>query len=77
MTATVQHHAMGGAAELTGGIASTRRGNAPAWLAIAGTPVIGAWTITLPLTGPDWDGGAIDDLLLVIGYAGDAPTWPT
>jgi hypothetical protein len=76
MSATVLHQGLGGAAVLTRGLASTRRGSAPTWLSIAGTPATGAWTITLPMSGPDWDGNQVTDVLLLIGYAGTAPAWP-
>ena len=78
VTAGVSHLGAGGSAQLTGGLASTRRGNAPQWLAIAGTDVTGDWQLTLPLDGGlGWDTGAIADVLLVVGYSGRAPAWLT
>ena len=78
VTAQVSHLGAGGSAQLTGGLASTRRGNAPQWLAIAGTDVTGDWQLTLPLDGGlGWDNGAIADALLVVGYSGRAPAWLT
>lgn len=78
VTAELSHLGAGGSAQLTEGLASTRRGNAPQWLTLAGTDVTGEWRLTLPLDGGlGWDDGAIADVLLVVGYVGQAPAWPT
>jgi hypothetical protein len=75
-TATLRHLGAGGDAQLKAGLASTRRGNAPQWTAVGGSPVIGDWQLTLPLNGLPFDNGDVADILLVVGYRGQAPRWP-
>ena len=68
--------AAGGEATTTDGIASTRRGNAPSWSGLYETTPAGDWRLSFgpdakPLFGP----GGLDDVLLVISWAGQAPVW--
>ncbi|WP_055565380.1 LamG-like jellyroll fold domain-containing protein [Streptomyces atriruber] len=73
---TVRHADRGGPARPVGGLASTRRGNAPAWTSISGSTPLGEWTLTLAEEAADLiDGGALDDVLFVVGYEGVTPLW--
>jgi len=70
---------VGGGAVSIDGVISTRRGNAPAWLPMVGRPVAGDWRLEFPdqpdvrkMFQEDW----IEDMLLVITYAGRLPHWP-
>jgi hypothetical protein len=66
----------GGEATATNGIASTRRGNAPSWIPLRGSDPAGEWQLSF---GNDakalFDSGALDDILLVIGWSGQSPAW--
>jgi hypothetical protein len=66
----------GGQATTTGGIASTRRGNAASWSALYGTTPAGDWQLSF---GSDaaalFASGALDDILLIISWTGQAPAW--
>jgi hypothetical protein len=66
----------GGDATATGGIASTRRGNASSWNALCGTNPAGDWQLSF---GADaaamFAGGAIDDVLLAISWIVQAQEW--
>jgi hypothetical protein len=77
--------ATGGSADTIGGTISVRRGNASAWVPIAGKSPVGGWTLTLPDTpdtssGPGtrtlFEKGIIQDILFVITYRGVTPPWP-
>lgn len=69
--------ANGGDAMTNSGTAGTRRGNAATWTALCGTSPVGDWQLSF---GTDADAlftsGDLDDILLVIGWAGRAPAWP-
>lgn len=61
------------------GVISTRRGNALAWTGLIDRSPAGAWELILPDTQEMRDSfknGEIDDLLLVLTYAGHTPAWP-
>jgi hypothetical protein len=63
----------------TDGLISTRRGNASAWAPLIGRSPVGAWELTLPDTEVmrnRFENEEIDDLLLVLTYAGRTPPWP-
>jgi hypothetical protein len=77
MTAVLDHLGAGGDVQLDNGLASTRRGNAPQWTTIAGKPVTGEWQLTLPKDGSFFDSGDVVDVLLIVGYRGHAPRWPS
>jgi hypothetical protein len=66
----------GGEATTSDGIASTRRGNAASWSALYGTPPAGDWQLSF---GSDaaalFASGALDDILLIISWTGQAPAW--
>jgi hypothetical protein len=66
----------GGEATATDGIASTRRGNAPAWVGLVGASPVGDWQLHLG-AGADalFGSGALDDVLLVVGWTGQGPAW--
>ncbi|MGR6320247.1 hypothetical protein Q2K19_24630 [Micromonospora soli] len=75
-TVTLRRGVAGGTATTADGTAGTRRGNAPAWLPLCGTSPVGDWQLSF---GPDADAlfaAGLDDILLVIGWAGQAPVWP-
>jgi hypothetical protein len=75
-TVTLRRGAAGGTATTTAATAGTRRGNAPAWLPLCGTSPVGDWQLSF---GPDADAlfaAGLDDILLVIGWGGQAPVWP-
>lgn len=74
-----QTTAVGGKASSSDGIISTRRGNAASWTGITGNSPIGTWELTLPNTEEvknRFKNGEIDDILLVLTYAGQTPAWP-
>jgi hypothetical protein len=61
------------------GIISTRRGNAGSWTGLLGKAPMGAWELTLPNTEEmrnHFKDKEIDDILLVVTYAGLTPAWP-
>jgi hypothetical protein len=82
---------VGGAARTIDGTISTRRGNGSTWLPLVGagaglggrTP-FGVWELSLRNANAaeaqqlkDWlDKDLIEDILLVISYAGQMPPWP-
>jgi hypothetical protein len=71
--------AVGGPATSIDGVISTRRGNAPAWLGMLGRAPIGEWELALPDSQQMRDlfqHGRVEDILLVITYAGRTPGWP-
>jgi hypothetical protein len=75
---TLTHGGAGGAATSVDGVLSTRRGNAAAWAGIRALRVEGAWDLTLSADAVAvLDDAALADILLVIGYAGTRPRWPT
>ena len=62
------------------GIASTRRGNASAWLALIGKRPQGRWYLSIPDTDEirEWlEAEELSDLLVVLSYSGRTPPWPT
>jgi hypothetical protein len=61
------------------GVISTRRGNANSWAPLIGRSPVGEWKLTLPNTEEvknHFKNGDIEDILLVITYAGRTPAWP-
>jgi hypothetical protein len=72
--------AVGGAAGTSvDGIISTRRGNAGSLTAIIGKAPVGTWELALPNTEEmknRFKNAEIDDILLVLTYAGRTPAWP-
>ncbi|MGI5461010.1 hypothetical protein ACQEWB_49225 [Streptomyces sp. CA-249302] len=75
-TVTLTHGQTGGTATATNGIASTRRGNATAWIPLCGPSPAGTWQLTFGSdSAPLFASGALDDIVLVIGWTGQAPTW--
>ncbi|MFF2627073.1 LamG-like jellyroll fold domain-containing protein [Kitasatospora griseola] len=76
MGVTLTRGALGGDAQTYQGVASTRRGNAAAWTALCGQPPAGDWQLAF---GPEadelFDSGRLDDILLVVGWIGQAPRW--
>lgn len=67
---------LGGSGSTTDGLISTRRGSLPGLL---GKEPIGEWELALPDTPTTrgWFANErITDILLVITYEGDAPSWP-
>ncbi|MDH6222812.1 hypothetical protein M2283_010164 [Streptomyces pseudovenezuelae] len=73
---TLTRGTAGGAATATNGIASTRRGNAASWVPLCGPPPAGDWHLTF---GSDaaalFASGDLDDIVLVVSWTGQAPTW--
>ncbi|HEX8905876.1 MAG TPA: hypothetical protein VF771_13580, partial [Longimicrobiaceae bacterium] len=65
-----------GPATAVEGVISTRRSR---WSSVVGTtPVCGTWSLTLDAaTAALVRSGDIQDLALVIGYAGQTPAWPS
>jgi Tc toxin complex TcA C-terminal TcB-binding domain/Concanavalin A-like lectin/glucanases superfamily/ABC toxin N-terminal region len=75
---TLRHAGAGGAATSERGLISTRRGNAASWAGIRTKPAVGAWDLTFSAEAAAlFDREQVDDLLLVIGYGGIGPSWPT
>ncbi|MDX8126801.1 Ig-like domain-containing protein [Methylomonas sp. OY6] len=72
--------AIGGSVDATvDGTASTRRGNASAWIPLIGKSPAGQWQLKLPDT-PEmrtrFKNEEFDDLLLILTYEGSTPLWP-
>ncbi|MBO0868152.1 MAG: hypothetical protein J2P15_06265 [Micromonosporaceae bacterium] len=73
---TLTKSGTGGDATATGGIASTRRGNATAWLGTVGRTPTGDWQLSLGSdVDPLFKSGQLNDILLVISWTGQAPAW--
>jgi len=80
---------VGGGATSTGGVVSTRRGNAANWSAMIGKRPVGTWRLKLAETLPDGtptmklfaagdkNANKIDDILFVVSYRGQTPKWPS
>jgi hypothetical protein len=68
----------GTSGESKDGVISTRRNNGGQWTAIAGHDPTGEWTLTFDAVDVVslFDVGAVDDVLLIIGYTGTPPRWP-
>jgi Tc toxin complex TcA C-terminal TcB-binding domain len=72
---TLRRGAAGGDALATGGIAGTRRG-AAAWLPLVGPSPTGDWQLGFSADAdPLFASGALDDVVLVVSWAGRAPAW--
>ncbi len=69
----------GGEAATIDGIASTRRGNTPAWSGLQGKKPFGRWELALPDT-PEvrahFENEEIEEILFVITYQGRTADWP-
>jgi hypothetical protein len=80
LTAQGDTAAVGGAAGSSiEGLISTRRSNAGSWTALIGKSPVGTWELALPNTEEmknRFKNGEIDDILLVLTYAGRTPAWP-
>ncbi|WP_030322685.1 neuraminidase-like domain-containing protein [Streptomyces sp. NRRL B-3229] len=73
---TLTHGPSTGTATTTNGIASTRRGNATAWIPLCGPAPTGPWQLTFGSeAAPLFTSGALDDIVLVISWTGQAPAW--
>lgn len=78
-TETGKPGTIGGSATPVDGLISTRRGNAGAWTALVGKSPVGEWELSLPNLEEvrrRFRNGELDDILLVISYAGRTPEWP-
>ena len=61
------------------GLISTRRSNATSWTTLCDKSPVGAWELAFSNTAEmknRFKNAEIDDMLLVITYAGRTPTWP-
>jgi hypothetical protein len=60
------------------GVISTRRNNGGNWTQIAGQDPAGEWVLEFSQADSAslFDTGALDDVLLIIGYSGSPPRWP-
>lgn len=71
--------AVGGGTTSVDGVISTRRGNGTSWLPMIGKSPIGVWELALPDT-PEmrnrFQNNDVEDILLVITFAGHTPEWP-
>ena len=66
----------GGAATTFGGIASTRRGNAASWSSLYGASPGGDWRLSFDASAAAlFEAGALDDIVLVVSWGGQAPAW--
>ncbi|MER5430166.1 neuraminidase-like domain-containing protein [Streptomyces sp. NPDC002588] len=73
---TLTRGTAGGAATATNGIASTRRGNAAAWIPLCGPGPAGDWQLTFGSdAAPLFASGDLDDIILVVSWTGQAPIW--
>lgn len=74
-----QGEAVGGPASATQDILSTRRGNASRWIPMIGKSPFGSWNLSLadtPQNRAIFAQEQLEDILLVITYHGQSPTWP-
>ena len=68
--------AAGGVATTANGIASTRRGNASSWLALAGSSPVGDWQLGFgPEVAALFQSGQLTDILFVLTWTGQGPAW--
>jgi hypothetical protein len=70
---------VGGGGTTNDGLLSTRRGNAGSWMAMIGQSPVGMWELSLPDTASLrklFSDDEIDDIVLVVTYAGRLPVWP-
>jgi hypothetical protein len=77
---TVTHAGQGGVggSDKDKGLISTRRGNAEAWTKIRGTDADGIWELTFaPEASELFDSDRLQDVLFVVGYAGEVQPWPS
>ena len=85
------HETSGGSARTIDGTISTRRGNGSPWLPLIGGGAglgaqqpFGTWELSLRNSNAGeaqqlkdaFDKDLIDDILLVVSYEGDTPSWP-
>jgi hypothetical protein len=65
-----------GAATSVGNVISTRQSSGATWTSITGTP-IGDWTLTISDTNTIklFSDGEVDDVLFVVTYAAELPSW--
>jgi hypothetical protein len=76
--ATLTHSGKGGAERGASGIISTRTANAPNWTQLRSQSPSGDWALTLDAaTTALLAQRQLSDLLLIIGYRGRLPAWPT
>jgi hypothetical protein len=74
-TLTVRRGTVGGDVLTAGGIASTRRG-AAAWVPLIGPSPAGDWQLGFGADAdPLFASGALEDVVLVVGWAGRSPAW--
>ncbi len=85
LTVTALRHTLAGQtaeagpASTVGGIISTRRPGATAWIPLTGADPAGQWELQLedtPAVRSWFTGGQIQDLVLVMTVAGTVPAWP-
>lgn len=78
-------HTVGGAANATAGLISTRSGSGAPWLDMLGKVPFGRWTLDLSGALPEPDGRPlsvvfeqeeVEDILFVLTYTGRTPEWP-
>jgi hypothetical protein len=70
---------LGGVTRTDNGVISTRAGNGASWLGMRDSTPFGTWQLTLPNTEQvsQWfKDGNVNDILLIITYAGRLPEWP-
>ncbi|MEU2614197.1 neuraminidase-like domain-containing protein [Micromonospora sp. NPDC007271] len=66
----------GGDATTTNGYASSRLANAPAWTGLLGASPVGEWQLTVRNDALFNGGGGLQDVLIIVGWTGQAPAWP-
>jgi hypothetical protein len=75
---TLQRGVIGGAATTADGIAGTRLGNADAWRPLCESSPVGDWQLSFgPEANSLFASGSLEDILLVVGWSGQAPIWPS
>lgn len=73
---TLTRGAAGGPATTTDGIASTRRGNASAWVPLCGTGPSGDWRLSFgPEAAALFTEQVLDDVVFVVSWTGQGPAW--
>jgi hypothetical protein len=67
-------------AMLRDGLIATRLGNAGGWTSFIGKPGAGLWKMRLPEDEPTrslFRGEQIEDIIFVLTYSGQLPSWPS
>lgn len=74
-TVTLHRGATGGETQAASGVASTRR-NASSWVPLVGPTPVGEWQLGFTADAdPLFTGGTLQDVVLLVSWAGKSPAW--